>query len=529
MSARMNGAGALTGTGELMRLILRRDRIALICWILLLGLLPLGLAASFVKLYPNPQALAAFAHQMTGNPTTVGMLGFVYSPTLGGLVAWRSGLQTAFLLIPVTMLLLIRHTRSEEFAGRRELLSAAPVGRHAALTAALGVMGGSCLMIGLLIAGGLIGIGLPPAGALALGLSAIGGGWVFTALAAVVAQLSESPGPARILALSAFGIGFGLRTLGDTSGQAWLSWISPLGWIRLTRAFAGEQWGVLGLFAALTVALTGLAYWLSARRDAGAGLLPQSQGKEHAAPWLARPLALTWRLQRAGLIGWACAAAAIGGLTGSVSRSLSSFADNPQVKAWLQGIGAHSSGESFLFMLMYIFGQVVAVYAILQILRLRSEEASGQAEPLLTNGVNRQRWAGANIAFALAGPALMLGMLGIFAGLASGDIGANLPRFVARSLTTLPAIWVLTAFSAALWGWAPRIVAAGSWVVLALCGLLELGWEMRQLSQTVFNLTPFAYVHWTIQAQPLALLMLSLLAAALIALGLIGLSRRDIG
>lgn len=529
MSATVTGTGALAGTGELMRLILRRDRIALICWILLLGLLPIGLAASFSKLYPNAQALEAFARQMVDNPTTVGVLGFVYSPTLGGLVAWRSGLQTAFLLIPVTMLLLIRHTRTEEFAGRRELLSASPVGRHAALTAALGVMGGSCLLIGLLIAGGLIGIGLPPAGALALGLSAIGGGWVFTALAAVAAQLSESPGTSRILALSSFGIGFVLRTLGDTSGQAWLSWLSPLGWIRLTRAFAGEQWGVLGLFAALTGVLTGLAYWLSGRRDAGAGLLPQSKGREHAASWLASPLALTWRLQRGGLIGWACAAAVVGGLTGSVSRSLSSFADNSQVKAWLQGIGAHSSGESFLFMLMYIFGQVVAVYAILQILRLRGEEASGQAEPLLANGVERKRWAGANIAFALAGPALILGALGIFAGLASGDIGANLSRFVARSLTTLPAIWVLTAFSALLWGWLPRTVAAGSWVALALCGLLELDWEMQQLNQSIFNLTPFAYVHWTIRPQPLALLVLSLLAAALCALSLVGLSRRNIG
>jgi ABC-2 type transport system permease protein len=183
---------ALAGTGALIRLILRRDRIVLPIWILLVALVPVGMAASYANLYPTAEALRAFADVILSNPAEVGVLGFVYSPTVGGLTAWRSGLNGAFLIVPVSILLLIRHTRTEEEKGRRELLGASVVGRQAPLTAALIVVCGADLAIGALIAGGLIGLGLPAAGALTLGLSAASTGWVFAALAALAAQLTES-------------------------------------------------------------------------------------------------------------------------------------------------------------------------------------------------------------------------------------------------------------------------------------------------------------------------------------------------
>jgi ABC-2 type transport system permease protein len=187
----------LTGTGTLIRLILRRDRIVLPIWILLTALVPIGIASSFAALYPTPAALKAYADLSMGTPATIAVLGFVYSPTIGGLTAWRTGLQSTFLIVPVSILLVIRHTRADEEAGRRELLGASVVGRNAPLTAALAVVFGANLAIAALIAGGLIGLGLPAAGALALGLSAASAGWVFAAVAAVAAQLTESPGPAR--------------------------------------------------------------------------------------------------------------------------------------------------------------------------------------------------------------------------------------------------------------------------------------------------------------------------------------------
>lgn len=153
------------------------------------------------------------------------------------------------------MLLVIRHTRTEEANGRRELLSATVVGRHAPLTAALIVVFGANLAIATVIVGGLIGQGLPVAGAIAFGLSSAVAGWVCAAIAAVAAQLTESPGPARGIGLAAFGLAYLMRIIGDVGGASWLSWLSPLGWVRFTRAFADERWWVFGLFAGLVSVL----------------------------------------------------------------------------------------------------------------------------------------------------------------------------------------------------------------------------------------------------------------------------------
>jgi ABC-2 type transport system permease protein len=43
----------LVGTGSLVRLILRRDRLRLAVWVILLALVPLGTASAFIELYPD--------------------------------------------------------------------------------------------------------------------------------------------------------------------------------------------------------------------------------------------------------------------------------------------------------------------------------------------------------------------------------------------------------------------------------------------------------------------------------------------
>jgi ABC-2 type transport system permease protein len=86
---------ALTGTRALIRLILRRDRILLPLWIILVGLVPISMASSLAALYPTAEELRAYAHESMSTPAAVGMLGRVYEASLGGLVAWRSGLNSA--------------------------------------------------------------------------------------------------------------------------------------------------------------------------------------------------------------------------------------------------------------------------------------------------------------------------------------------------------------------------------------------------------------------------------------------------
>jgi ABC-2 type transport system permease protein len=526
---------AFTGTGSLIRLILRRDRIALPIWVLLLSLLAITLAASFDKLYPTPQALQAFADETNGSPAVIAMLGTVDSPTLGGLVAWRWSMAIAILIGAASLLTVIRHTRTDEEQGRRELLGATVVGRQAPLTAALIVTCGADLLVGLITTLSLIGYGLPLAGSLALGLAAAGAGWTFAAVAGITAQLAERAATARGLAAAALALAYLVKVIGDGSGRTALLWLSPLGWMRKIQAYAAEQWWIFGLFLVAFLALVVLAYVLSARRDLGAGLLPARLGPASAAPGLSSPLALAWRLQRGTLLAWMAAFALVGLIFGYVAQiSAELLAANPQVLAYLTRSGV-SLSDGFFTLALMIMSEVLAVYAISSTLQLRSEEVAGRADPLLAGPVSRRRWAASHLLVAILGTAAVVVTFGLVGGLtyglSSGNIGGELPQILAAALAYLPAYWVIAGLTAALFGLFPRLSVFASWGMLVILILIDLGGELQLVGQGVLNLSPFTHVPKVLLGQGSWVPLLGLLGAAalLVALGLAGFSRRDVG
>ncbi len=526
----------LSGTGALIRLILRRDWWKFLIWIALAALVPIGMAASFKELYPTAREIEIFAATNMNTPSAVGMLGLVFAPTLGGILAWRVGLNAAILIAPVSLLFVIRYTRTEEESGRQELLGGTATGRFAPLGAALIVVFSANLLIALAAAFGLIGQGFPAAGSLALAFSGAAAGWMFAAVAALAAQVTSGSGAARGLSFLVFGAAYVLRAMGDADlligGPGLLSWLSPLGWVRFTRAFTGEQVWVFGLMLAWTVVFGAAAFFLLARRDLGAGLLPVSPGRTRAAPSFNSPLALSWRLNRSSLIAWMAGATLTGALLGGTAATFSKFVDAPQLQEWVRRMGAQDAGEAYLFILIYVLGQVCAAYAISLALRLRSEETEGRADLLLSNRVSRTRWAASHLIFAVAAPALLLTILGFFIGLgfglSAGDVAHVLPRLMLRTLATLPAVWVMAGIVAILIGWLPRLSAAASWGLLGVFFLLELGWELQQIPQSVFDLSPFAYVHWSIPLSTEPWIWLTLAAGLLTAVGLAGLRKRDV-
>jgi ABC-2 type transport system permease protein len=286
---------SFAGTSALMRLILRRDRIALPIWIVMPALLAVGIASTFQNLYPSAQARQAFAAQVASSPAETALLGPVYAPSLGGLVAWRWIVPGVVVLGLANLFTVIRHTRTNEEAGRRELLGSTVTGRHADMAAALIVTCVADVAAALLVAGGLMGSGLPAAGSLALGLAVAAAGWTIATVAGVAAQLTESAGTAKGIAGAALGLLYLLRAVGDageSNGLGWLSCLSPVGWPARVRAFAGERWWILALLIGATALLAAVAAALGTRRDIGAGLLPSRLGPATASRGLRGPLAL---------------------------------------------------------------------------------------------------------------------------------------------------------------------------------------------------------------------------------------------
>ena len=160
----------LTGTGALVRLALRRDRVRLPLWTVAAAIFPPLLQAPAIDaLYPTTADLVRAARDFDTNATFRMLYGPVPSATVGGVTAWRA----SFLLVMLglaTALTVIRHTRADEQSGRAELLYATSIGRRAPLAAALLVASGASVVVGAGVAGGMAAMGYGGIGAVAFGL-----------------------------------------------------------------------------------------------------------------------------------------------------------------------------------------------------------------------------------------------------------------------------------------------------------------------------------------------------------------------
>ncbi|MFC4950338.1 ABC transporter permease [Pseudonocardia sp. GCM10023141] len=517
--------GPLTGAGVLVRLILRRDRIAITAWVVIMAVLPVLLAIATEKGYPAEADRLAFAAASAANPAELALRGPVFAPSVGALAAWTFGSSGVLVGGIVSVLLLIRHTRGDEQAGRRELVGAGVVGRHAPLAAALAVVVAGNVVIAVLAALGLLAHGLPVAGSIALG-SAIGAGAiVFTAVAAVAAQLVEGTGGARGVAFVVFGVAFLLAAIGDGTGSG-LVWASPFGWVRHIQAFAAERWWVLGPLLGTAAVLAALAFALSARRDVGGGLFAARPGPAHAGAALRSPLALAWRLHRASVLSWAAGLTMLGLMLGFAMGSLGNQLDTPAFRALAVTLGGGDVAAVFFRFVLYVLAQVVAAATIAAALRMRSQETGGLADAVLVLPVGRVRWALGHLVITAGGAALTLLGLGLGAGIGYGAPFAVLGSTVAY----LPACLVFAGLAVVLVGWAPRVAVPVTWVLLALALIVDLLGEFKLVGAAVLQVSPFVRTLQSLGSGAVgpALVLLTVVAVVLGAVGLAGLRRRDV-
>lgn len=529
---------ALAGTGRLVRLALRRDRFILPIWILIIAITPMSLVSTVAEVYPTAAERTAYVEVTNSNPAMLANYGRIYDTTLAAVSAQRSGTMPLVIAV-IALLMVIRHTRTDEEAGRRELLGSTVVGRQAPLAAALIATCGACAVLGLLVMGGLLAKDLPLAGSFALAAGYVGSGVCFAAAGALAAQLTEGAGGARGIAISVLGIAYFLRAVGE-AGQAdgggpGIAWLSPLFWPHAVRAYADEVWWVLVPFAVWAVVFAVLAAVLNARRDFGAGLLPARRGHAQAPAWLRGPLGLAWRLHRLLFGGWTVwfviFAVFMGGTAESVGELYSSSSDIASVVAAYGGGGAIV--DQFLRMMFLVLAMVTSAYGVQAALRMRREETNSRVEPLLATSVSRWRWAASHLAFALLGPAVGLVLAGLVGGAvygsAIGETGLQAARVAGAALAMVPAVWVVTAIAVALFGIAPRSTVL-SWVPVAGVLLLGIVGPLVDLPAWMLDVSPFAHVPnlpgGELTLAPLV--WMTAIAAALIAAGAVGFRRRDV-
>ena len=534
----------LANTGALARLAFRRDRIMLPAWVYVITAAIASNSYSLNKLYPTAAARADLVASGGQNPALVFLYGRLWGDSLGAVSAWRYGVWAAIFAALMSIFLVVRHTRADEEAGRLELVGSAAVGRLAALTAGLLVALAANVVLAVLLVVVLVVLGLPVAGSVAFALAITTCGVAFAAIAALAAQLAAGARAARGIAIGVLGAAYLLRAVGDASGAggvSWLTWLSPLGWTELTRPYTSDRWWVLALPLALTAAATATAYVLAVLRDHGAGLLPDRPGAAAASAWLRSPFGLAWRLQRGTLYGWAAGFAFTFAASGAAAKGIGSLlGGSSQLRNAFTRLGGQAGiTDAYLAAIMSLAGLAAAAYATSAVLRLRAEETGGQAEPLLATAIGRTRWGLSHIAVAVAGTAILLAVAGVAAGLGyglrTGSAGPEVARLLGAGLAQLPASLAVAGAAVVLFGLAPRASVAGAWTVVGVLVLIALFGQVLRLSQPILDVSPFTHVPKlpgaavTVHTTGAPLLWLSLAALALVATGLAGLRRRDIG
>lgn len=531
---------ALTATGTLTRFALRRDRVSTTIWAVALAFMAVYPAIALQTIYPTAADRQARAALMT-NPAAIMMSGPGYGLddyTIGAINANEMLLWLMLAAAIMNILMITKHTRAEEETGRAELIRAGVVGRYSGVTAALLAAIVANLAVTVLATFGLLAAGFGFGDSLLYAASLGVTGMVFATISAVAAQLTEHARAGTGIAMAVLGaavLADGIGNVKATHGN-WLSWLSPLAWAQQTRSFVDARWWPLLISVAVIAFLVAAAYALSARRDVGAGMLPARPGRARGSAALGTPLGLALRLQRGLFVSWAAAVAltglAMGSVVGAVQDMLNSNEDIADKMSALVAPGATSAADGFIAVMLLFIALLAGVFAVSSTLRLRSEETSGRAEPLLATATGRLRWMGQGLIVSVVGAAvlLMLGALGL-AVTASADLGR--PEEYGRIMQAASAYLVpevfLCALAALLFG-IRSALAPLAWVAVVYAGVVGLFGGLMNLPDWSQQLSPFHAVPRLPAPDPDfgPLIGLSIAAVLLCAAGLACFRRRDV-
>ncbi|WP_112271277.1 ABC transporter permease [Lentzea terrae] len=494
----------------MLRFLLRRDRVLLPSWVVLIAGVVLSTTGQYTRMFPTPEAALSFAREVAGNAALTAFTGQLTAPTLHGLILWKIGDIAFTLTALMAILIVLRHTRAEEESGRQELLRATPLSRYAPLTSALALAMGASLSIGALVAA---------IGGIRFGLAVAAPGVVFAAVAGVAAQLTERSSTAHLIACGTLGVTYGVRFAADGSGVLWARWFSPNGWSHL---FLVSGWVIVVPLVA-TAVLTLVAFRLNQRRDFGAGVVPVRPGKAGG------DVNVPWRVHRTQLIGWVSAFALAGATMGGVAAGMHGTiaGASPTMSEFLRRYGTGELGDTLLWMIMISLGGAAALFPVLVVLRLRADEVSGRAELLLSTAIGRMRWAFGHLSVAVAGTLAMMTVAGLAAG--RGDL-----RVLTAALLQVPAALVVGAVAMLAVGFVPRAAAAISFVVWLVVNMFgEIVGPSLGIEYGVANLvSPFHFLPRVLTGEQLTaapLLGLAAVAALLTSVGVARLRVRDLG
>ena len=545
--------GNFDNTGKLCKLIIRRERVVSLIWILILVMFSISLAPAMSTMFPDQDSRNGFAESFD-NPMMVAMMGPVYGAdnyTEGAMYSGMMLLWTALAVAIMNIFFVVRHTRGDEDHGRAEVVRSLPTGRlanvNATMLSALALNATLAVLTGF----GLAAMGVESidfAGSMLYGAALGALGLVFAAIAALFSQLSSSSGGANVLSLVSMGILYMIRAAGDGQSNEILSCISPLGLVLRSQAYIENNvWPTLILLL-MAVIISAVAYKLNSMRDLGQGFIAAKPGRAEATKGLQSSFGLAWRLMRFMLIGWFIVLFVLGASYGSVVADISGFiGDSPE---YMQIIGVPVEVldtlsaadqerlivESFGGFVTVMMTLVAFVPVLIAAMKARSEEREGRAEHIVSRSVSRVKYLAGHVTLAYIASAFMqfataAGLYLSAASLTGESNPFNFGEMLRTYFSFLPAIWVMIGIAVLLVGLFPKAtgVTWGCFGVVfftSFVGGMALPEWMLNISPLHHISVPQPFQEFTMDFAPL--IILTAIAAVLTAIGLISYKKRDI-
>lgn len=525
---------ALAGVAPLLRSTIKHDGRSFLPWIVIVTALSASSVLVYPWVFPTVADRAGLAAAVGGNPA----VGLIFGPafdlsTVDGFNSWRSLCLGGFLTALAVIFALTKTTRGQEDSGQAELLASGVLGRAGRLFSGVTLALAGSLLLGIVsaVVTGLCG-GSWGASFL-LGATFTATGAMFTAIAAIAAQIGSDARTANSISVAVLGTLFGLRGFSyAVSAPEWTLWVNPLGWMTQTRPATGDHWWPLGYALVLSVVLLAVAFALQARRDFGQGVIAPRPGPAHGKVRTGWQLVL--RLNKAPLITWAIAFLGIGVVFGYFATSIEDILASDSAVKQVLAAGAVTPQAlitGFLVTVFSLIGIIAAIPGVRSMLKLRSEELEDRVEPLLATRMTRSKYYAANVVLSLMAPAVYVLLAGVVvAVLAAGaDIGVGFWDTLWQAAVTIPAVWTITAVSVAVVGARPQVILAAWLGVLASFVLTLLGPTFK-LWDSILAFSPFFHIPnvGAAQADWWGLVWVSLVTVFFLAVGFAGFRRRDL-
>ena len=522
---------------ELVKFILRRERVSFVIWVVCI----VGLVVYTASVYPNmyPTEVERYAAMLLmENPAIIAIVGpSTGAYSIGALFVQETLLITLIAVGIMNILLVNRYTRVDEELGRLELIRSFPVESSSVLQA---------LFVVVLVVNGLIGVlttigvatggmsDMPFAGSLLFGVVIFVAGLLFASVSAVYAQLLSTARGVAGWSFMTLLIMYLVRAIGDINGN-FLSYISPLGLLLQTSVYVNDVWWPVVVVAACSFCIAISAFVLIGHRDLGAGLIPAKAGPAHGAKSLLSVGGLAWRMQRGSLIIWVIGAVAMGFVFGAVVGEIEGYiGENETMQAFLalESNGEVSLTEQFIPFLIVFLVITLLIPIIGPILKLAGEERRHLSELILARSVSRSQLLGSYLLISMFSSVclLMVGGFGFWlGGVLLLEEAIAYSTLMSAMAVYLPAAWILIGISVFLLGWLPRLMSLAT-LMIGYVFFIVFFSDLLSLPQFLVNLSPLEHVPNVPvdEFSFIVFLIMSGIAAILIVAGFIGYGKRDI-